>query len=108
MTTPTTAAQNVGYLTPRSAHSQSLSSDDDSGALQIPDAAQDVSALATGLASVDITPRDERTFIADGGDEPSVSDLDIGETSSDKPTRLVLVRALGGIPLNSHVMISTP
>ncbi|TBU64511.1 RNA recognition motif 2-domain-containing protein [Dichomitus squalens] len=92
MTTPTTAAHDVGYLTPTSARSQSLSSDDGTGKVQTPSAAQDVSTLATGLASVDITPRDERTCVVVGLDEAPVSDLEIGEATSDKPTRLVLIR----------------
>ncbi|KAI1796412.1 RNA recognition motif 2-domain-containing protein [Ganoderma leucocontextum] len=92
MPTPTAAAHNVGYLTPTSARSHSLSSDDGSGAIAAPDSAHDVSTLATGLASVALTPRDEHACVLDRQDEQPVFDIDIGETSCDKPTRLILVR----------------
>ncbi|PIL34167.1 hypothetical protein GSI_03878 [Ganoderma sinense ZZ0214-1] len=92
MTTSTAAAHNVGYLTPTSARSQSLSSDDGSGAIAAPDSVKDISALATGLASVEITPRDETSCVLDRQDEQPLFDFDIGETSGDKPTRLILVR----------------
>ncbi|RDX50115.1 hypothetical protein OH76DRAFT_1349761 [Lentinus brumalis] len=86
-----TAVHNAGYLTPTSARSQSLSSDDSSAVASAPTTASDVSFIASGLASVDITPRDERTFALDGQDDMS-SDLVIEESSSEKPTRLLLVR----------------
>lgn len=74
---------NGGYLTPASARSQSMSSDD--GSAIPPTTVVDVLALASGLASADATPRDERTLPFNDQD---LSDL--RETSSD-PTRLVLV-----------------
>ncbi|RPD78293.1 hypothetical protein L226DRAFT_543705 [Lentinus tigrinus ALCF2SS1-7] len=86
-----TAAHNAGYLTPTSARSQSLSSDDSAGGTSAPAATSDVSSIASGLASVEITPRDERSFVLDGQDDVA-SDLAIGELSCEKPTRLLLVR----------------
>lgn len=108
MTTPTAAAHNVGYLTPTSARSQSLSSDDGSGAAAAPDAVQVVSSLATGLATVDITPRDERACVLDRQDEQLVVDFDIVETSGDKPTRLILVRTASIVLFQMHIVMVSP
>ena len=88
-----TAAHNAGYLTPTSARSQSLSSDDGSGVVSVPSTASDISSVASGLASVEITPRDERTFVLDGQDDIP-SDLVIEESSCEKSTRLLLVSLL--------------
>ncbi|KAI0356223.1 hypothetical protein OH77DRAFT_243296 [Trametes cingulata] len=85
------ATMNGGYLTPTSARSQSTSSSDDgpgfSAALT---ATPDASALASGLASAEMTPRDERTFVLDGQATPAL-DLGIGEASTEAVSRLIAV-----------------
>ncbi|KAI0743840.1 RNA recognition motif 2-domain-containing protein [Daedaleopsis nitida] len=83
----------TGYLTPKSARSQSLSSDDSTGPGSGPTSVSDHS-LASGLASADITPRDERERIPilDSQDNATVPYLHIEEVSNDTPTRFVLVR----------------
>ena len=98
MTAPTAAAHNVGYLTPTSARSQSLSSYDGSGANAAPDAVQDAFGLATGLASIVITPREEQACVLDRQEEQPDFDFDVGETAGDKPTRLILVRTTSPFP----------
>ncbi|KAH9942348.1 RNA recognition motif 2-domain-containing protein [Epithele typhae] len=83
-------AHQMGYLTPTSARSHSHSSSDEDAVAAGDGQAYDITSLASGLAGVDITPRDERPLQADGYD--AMSELDFGETSSEHPTRLLLVR----------------
>ncbi|OJT09286.1 Meiosis protein mei2 [Trametes pubescens] len=82
---------NAGYLTPTSAHSQSMSSDDSSGSASGLGTTPDISSLASDLASAEITPREERTFVL-GDQTDGTLKSEIGETSSETPTRLLMVR----------------
>lgn len=70
-----------------------MSSDDGSGSASGLGTTPDISSLASGLASAEITPREERTFVLGGQADPAL-DLGIGETSSETPTRLLLVSTL--------------
>ncbi|KAI0365617.1 hypothetical protein BV20DRAFT_721398 [Pilatotrama ljubarskyi] len=81
---------NAGYLTPTSARSQSTSSDDGPHFSAALATTPDASALASGLASAEMTPRDERTFVLDGQETP-VLDLGIGEASTEAVSRLIAV-----------------
>ncbi|KAI0675041.1 RNA recognition motif 2-domain-containing protein [Trametes maxima] len=83
---------NAGYLTPTSARSQSLSSDEGTGFSSGLSAAPEILALASGLASAEITPRDERTFVLEEDQEDPLLDLDIGEASVETGSRLLAVR----------------
>ncbi|KAI0661172.1 RNA recognition motif 2-domain-containing protein [Cubamyces menziesii] len=87
----TAGTGNAGYLTPTSARSQSLASDDSTSFGAALAATPDRSTLASGLTSTDTTPRDERTFILDGQAD-TIPDLEIGEASIETPTRLLVVR----------------
>ncbi|KAI0633340.1 RNA recognition motif 2-domain-containing protein [Trametes polyzona] len=79
----------TGYLTPTSARSHSMSSDDGSGSASALKTAPDVSVLASGMASAEITPRDERTFSL--GALEDCTDIELS-TSSETITRLLMVR----------------
>ncbi|KAI0769666.1 RNA recognition motif 2-domain-containing protein [Trametes elegans] len=92
MSAPTSVGGgNAGYLTPTSARSRSLSSDDGSGFAHTLSATPDVTNLASGLASAEITPRDERTFVLDG-QSGSTLGTEFEECSSETPSRLLVVR----------------
>ncbi|OSD03965.1 hypothetical protein PYCCODRAFT_1364856 [Trametes coccinea BRFM310] len=82
---------NAGYLTPTSARSCSMSSDDHNGFASAPAASSELANMSSGLASADATPRDERTFQLDGPADAS-QDMDFGETSTEAVTRFLLVR----------------
>ncbi|KAI9067082.1 hypothetical protein FKP32DRAFT_1564289 [Trametes sanguinea] len=82
---------NAGYLTPTSARSGSMSSDDHSGFASAPTDSPELAAMVSGLASAEATPRDERTFQLDGPAEAS-QDMEFGETSTEAVTRFLLVR----------------
>ncbi|KAI8993853.1 RNA recognition motif 2-domain-containing protein [Trametes punicea] len=82
---------NSGYLTPTSARSQSMSSDDGSGFASALATAPDMSILVSGLASAEATPRDERNFLLDGQSDTMLN-LDISEMSTETPTRFLAVR----------------
>lgn len=85
-----TVVHNAGYLTPTSARSQSLSSDDGIGEGAGPTSTGELASLPSGLASVEITPRDEQPFDLEGQDVGS-ADLGVEEVSGEQPTRLLLV-----------------
>ncbi|CDO69291.1 hypothetical protein BN946_scf184976.g10 [Trametes cinnabarina] len=82
---------NAGYLTPSSAGSQSMSSDDGSGFVAALSAPSEMATTAPSPASEDATPRDERTFHLDGHAD-TTQDMDIGETSTETTTRFLVVR----------------
>ncbi|EPS96290.1 hypothetical protein FOMPIDRAFT_110170 [Fomitopsis schrenkii] len=93
------ALPHGGYLTPTSIRSQSMSSDSGYAKSSASSGSDVISSLETGLASVDITPRDERTAVLGTptpnkepvSPQPPPFDLDStreGETSS----RFLLVR----------------
>ncbi|KAI0645439.1 RNA recognition motif 2-domain-containing protein [Trametes meyenii] len=83
---------NAGYLTPTSARSQSLSSDEGTGFSSGLSTAPEISALASGLASTEITPRDERTLVLKEQDDSVVLELDIGDAPVEAGARLLVVR----------------
>ncbi|KAH9847633.1 RNA recognition motif 2-domain-containing protein [Lenzites betulinus] len=84
---------NAGYLTPTSALSQPMASDESQGSAAAVVTTPDMSAVESGLTSADNTPRDERTFLLD-----VPTNLEFGETSTETATRLLMVRR---VPANA-------
>ncbi|KZT65945.1 hypothetical protein DAEQUDRAFT_490578 [Daedalea quercina L-15889] len=90
-----------GYLTPTSVRSQSMSSDSGYAKSTVGAGPDAMSALATGLASVDITPRDERKDVLGtptiAGDVPGAQtpSFDFGETREEtQSSHFLLIRSV--------------